>query len=165
MGSVAPDVIPDVVGKKLRAAATVGSCSAGEDAVNVGEEATSAGGEIVALVQVDAHGVDCRYANNCMYISAVRDSLSVGRTSAIESRYLVFQLLEDTLYHSNTVQLVTMNGRRKRQLLACFQTLRRSSCDHYRDMNGVSAIANQDEVSVGSSYNLCVDTYSSPTLR
>ena len=64
LGCVAPEVIPDVVGKDVGSAAAELGGYTGEDPVYVCERTGRGGSEVVALVHVDAHGVDGRYADN-----------------------------------------------------------------------------------------------------
>ena len=62
---VAPDVVPDVVGKDVGSTATELGRHTREDAVHVGEGAGCAGCEVVALVEVDSHWVDSGDTDHC----------------------------------------------------------------------------------------------------
>jgi hypothetical protein len=124
----------------LGPAATLGRGDSREDAVDVRERPTCTGGEVVPLVQVDSHGVDGRYANDCEHVSMVRRIVASLLTCAIERRNLALQLFEDALDDAHGVQFITVNRRRERELLASLQTLGRSPRDHNRDMDRVPSI-------------------------
>lgn len=64
LGTVAPDIVPDVVCEELWSASTFCSGGAGKDAIDVCEEATCSRGEVVALVEINGHGVHGRYGDD-----------------------------------------------------------------------------------------------------
>jgi hypothetical protein len=65
LGRVAPEIVPDVVGEQLRAAAAVDGGGTREDAVRVYQGPGGARREVVALVHVDAQRVYRRDADDC----------------------------------------------------------------------------------------------------
>lgn len=64
LGCVAPKVVPDVVGEDIGPATAEFSRNTREYAVHICQRAGGRGGEVVALVKIDAHGVDGRNAND-----------------------------------------------------------------------------------------------------
>lgn len=55
---VGPDLVPDVVGKDVRSAASFCRCNARKNAVHVDERSASGSSVVVTLPHVDSHRVD-----------------------------------------------------------------------------------------------------------
>lgn len=72
LGCVSPNVVPDIVCKKLWPTSAICSRSAREDAVDVSEGPTGASSEVVPLVQVNAQRIYSRNANDCTLVSLLR---------------------------------------------------------------------------------------------
>lgn len=140
LGSVAPDVVPDVVREELWSTTTICCCNAGKDTVDVSQGATCSSCEVIPLVQVNTHRVYGRYANDYTRISKLQSRGEALPTSSVQCCDLILKLLKDTLYNAYWIELISVNCCRERELRSTLKTLRSTTRNHNRDMHWMTAI-------------------------